>query len=203
MIQYCNYDIKGTLSTTGTISSGGVVSAPGGNSTQWNTSYDNMITGLAVTGTTTKTLTATQQDGGTITASWTDEVGSNNYLTGLSFGIGDGILTASRSGLSSVTVDLDGRYLELGGGTMSGNIAMGNNSITNIAQLKANGDIQLLTSTGEYALYGATNAQTMLYHNGVKKFETASNGVSIIGNIDLTPSSSDISMLENPLFLLR
>ena len=41
----------------------------------WNTAYNDSITGLAVTGTTTKTLTATQQDGGTLTASWTDNDG--------------------------------------------------------------------------------------------------------------------------------
>jgi hypothetical protein len=38
----------------------------------WNTAYNNMIVSAAVTGTTTKTLTLTQQDGGTILASWTD-----------------------------------------------------------------------------------------------------------------------------------
>ena len=121
IIYYADQDVKGTISTGGTITSGGIITAPGGTSTQWNTSYDNMITGLAVTGTTTKTLTATQQDGGTLTASWADDSGSNNYLTSLSFNTGNGILTAARQGLSSVTVDLDGRYLELTGGIMTGN----------------------------------------------------------------------------------
>jgi len=36
---------------------------------------------------------------------------TNNYLTGLSFNTGDGVLTATRQGLSDLTVDLDGRYL--------------------------------------------------------------------------------------------
>ena len=123
IIYYANQDVKGSITTGGTITSGGIVSAPGGNSTQWNTSYDNMITGLAVTGTTTKTLTATQQDGGTITASWADDSGSNNYLTSLSFNTGNGILTAARQGLSSVTVDLDGRYVTSSGVT---SVATGN-----------------------------------------------------------------------------
>jgi hypothetical protein len=39
----------------------------------WNTAYNNSIISAAVTGTTTKTLTLTQQDAGTITASWTDD----------------------------------------------------------------------------------------------------------------------------------
>lgn len=44
----------------------------GYNNTNWNDAYNDKINSAAVTGTTTKTLTLTQQDGGTITASWTD-----------------------------------------------------------------------------------------------------------------------------------
>ena len=61
------YDATGNNLTVG-----GTITSSGGNSGEWNTSYDNMITALNVAGTTTKTLTATQQDGGTLTASWTD-----------------------------------------------------------------------------------------------------------------------------------
>ena len=43
---------------------------------EWDLAYDNSIVSASVTGTTTKTLTLTQQDGGTIQASWDDE-GSN------------------------------------------------------------------------------------------------------------------------------
>ena len=38
----------------------------------WDTAYNDSIVSAAVTGTTTKTLTLNQQDGGTVTASWTD-----------------------------------------------------------------------------------------------------------------------------------
>ena len=40
--------------------------------TEWDTAFNDKINSASVTGTTTKTLTLTQQDGGTITASWTD-----------------------------------------------------------------------------------------------------------------------------------
>jgi hypothetical protein len=40
--------------------------------TNWDTAYNDSIISAAVSGTTTKTLTLTQQDAGTITASWTD-----------------------------------------------------------------------------------------------------------------------------------
>jgi len=39
---------------------------------EWDQSYNDKINSAAVTGTTTKTLTLNQQDGGTVTASWTD-----------------------------------------------------------------------------------------------------------------------------------
>ena len=42
------------------------------NSTNWNTAYNDKINSLAVTGTTTKTITLTQQDGGTVTGNFTD-----------------------------------------------------------------------------------------------------------------------------------
>jgi hypothetical protein len=71
------YDNSKKFETTSTgVSVTGIVEATGGNSTEWNTAYDNSITAATVTGTTTKTLTLTQQDGGTVTANWSDETGS-------------------------------------------------------------------------------------------------------------------------------
>jgi len=65
----------------GTITSGGNMIAPGGNSSQWNTGYARSLTALAVTGSATKTLTATKQDGTTLTTSWTDEKGVTSIAT--------------------------------------------------------------------------------------------------------------------------
>lgn len=55
----------------------------------------------------------------TITISASD---TNNYPTSLSWDTGTGILTLGRSSLSNLTVDLDGRYLELSGGTLTGGL---------------------------------------------------------------------------------
>ena len=46
----------------------------------------------------------------------------NKFLSGLSFDTSTGVLTATVSGGSNVTVDLDNRYLELTGGTLTGNL---------------------------------------------------------------------------------
>jgi hypothetical protein len=61
------------LNGTGLVkSTAGTISYITDNSANWNTAYNDSITSAAVTGTGTKTLTLTQQDAGTITASWTD-----------------------------------------------------------------------------------------------------------------------------------
>ena len=60
--------------TTGVFSlTSGYVIPTTTSATNWDAAYNDKINSAAVTGTTTKTLTLNQQDGGTITASWTDD----------------------------------------------------------------------------------------------------------------------------------
>ena len=49
-----------------------VLTVNGQTSTEWTEAYDNYVASAAVTGSTTKTMTFTQNDGGTFTATWTD-----------------------------------------------------------------------------------------------------------------------------------
>ena len=70
------------LTVGNNITAGGTMTASGGNSGEWNTAYDNMITAVGVSGTATKTITLTQQDGGTLTANWTD-IGESGTVTGV------------------------------------------------------------------------------------------------------------------------
>jgi hypothetical protein len=53
-------------------SKGVIYTATTGNSTNWKDAYDNYITGISVSGTSTKTITLTQRDGGTISTTFTD-----------------------------------------------------------------------------------------------------------------------------------
>jgi hypothetical protein len=66
-------DKQDYLGGTGLVKSvAGTISYITDNSANWNTAYNDSIVSAAVTGTTTKLLTLNQQDGGTITASWSD-----------------------------------------------------------------------------------------------------------------------------------
>jgi len=64
---------QNALGGTGIVkSTGGTISYLTDSTSNWDAAYNDKINSAAVTGTTTKTLTLTQQDGGTITANWTD-----------------------------------------------------------------------------------------------------------------------------------
>lgn len=63
------------------ITAGGTVYASGGNSGEWNSGYDNMITGFSDSGSGTITLTLTQQDGGTLSTSFSNPQGTMSSWT--------------------------------------------------------------------------------------------------------------------------
>ena len=86
----------------------------------------------AVTSVTTNaTGHVTAIDVSTVTIPASDN--TDNYVDSVSFNTGSGVLTLGRTGaLADLTQDLDGRYLELAGGTMTGEINMGSDKITNL-----------------------------------------------------------------------
>lgn len=63
-------------------STAGVITYVTDGSADWNSAYNDTITSAGVTGTSTKTLTLNQRDGGTITASWTDATGAVTSVFG-------------------------------------------------------------------------------------------------------------------------
>ena len=63
---------------TDALTVGGPVNWSGGGSVESNTAYDNMITGFSDSGSSTITLTLTQQDGGTLTTSFANPQGTGD-----------------------------------------------------------------------------------------------------------------------------
>ena len=140
--------VQGTtgLSGSGTVTSSGTItltnadrgssqaifkkfSSDSGSTTANSNSDELTITGAG--GTSTKIV------GDTLTITSTDN-NDNNYLNGLSFNTGNGILSATRQGLTTLTVDLDGRYVTSSGVTsiatstgLSGGTITGTGTLTN------------------------------------------------------------------------
>jgi hypothetical protein len=99
----------------------------------WNTAYNDSIVSAGVTGTTTKTLTLNQQDGGTVTASWSD-IDTGLTSVGLSMPVAfsvantpltsNGTLEVSAAGTSAQYIRGDGQLANFptnGGGGSSVN----------------------------------------------------------------------------------
>ena len=110
-----------------------------------------------------------------------------------------GDVTVGSNKLTAGSLDINGNADISGNLTGVDNLTI-NGTLTGVSTATFAGDVQLLTSSGEYALYGAANAQTQLYHNGIKKFETTSVGIDVTGKVqgdslDLDPSAnSDVSI---------
>ena len=129
------YDATGNNLTVG-----GTVTSSGGNSGEWNNSYDNMITALNVAGTTTKTLTATQQDGGTLTASWTDN-NSGGTVTNIATSgpiTGGPITSTGTIGITTASAGIIGAGAVAAGTGISVAYASGIATVTNTQTNSAN-----------------------------------------------------------------
>ena len=95
--------------STNALAVSGAVTWSGGSSAESNSAYDNMITGFSDSGSSTKTLTLTQQDGGTLTtsfsipqgtmSSWTIKEGNGTESTAVTNG--ETLTIAQGSGIQS------------------------------------------------------------------------------------------------------
>jgi hypothetical protein len=106
-----NVDLSNTYSLTGHTHVIADVTDFTDNSTNWDSAYNDIITGMTVTGTTTKTISLEQRDGGLVQANFTDE--SNNtddYTTGATFNTATGVVEFTRQSGSTYNVDLDDRW---------------------------------------------------------------------------------------------
>ena len=85
-----------------------------------------------------------------------------------------------------VNGEIEGASLDINGNAdISGNLTGVDNltingTLTGVSTATFAGDVQILTSSGEYSIYAAADGQTALYTNGVKKFETMSTGATVI-----------------------
>ncbi len=121
--------VQGTtgLSGSGTVTSSGTITITNADRGSSQAIYKNVAAdsgGTATANSNNDTLTitgtggtTTSRSGDTITINSSDN-NDNYYVTGLSFNTSNGVLTATRNGgLSSLTVDLDGRYVTSSGVT--------------------------------------------------------------------------------------
>jgi hypothetical protein len=114
------------LSGTGTVTSSGTITLSNSDKGSSQAIYKNVVAdsgGTATANSNNDSITiaggtnvSTVRSGDTITINATDTT-TNNYVSSVSFNTTNGILTLNRSGLTALTVDLDGRYVTSSGVT--------------------------------------------------------------------------------------
>ena len=162
---------QNALSGTGIVkSTAGTISYITDNSTNWNTAYNDSIVSAAVTGTSTKTLTLNQQDGGTVTASWTDE---NSGLVISVFGRTGAII--AQSGDYSTTLVTEGTNLYY---TDARARASFSTTVTGLTYTTATG---ILSTTAGYAI-PTTASQTNWDTAYTQRISSATSPLTIASN---------------------
>lgn len=123
-------------STTGVFSlDAGYVIPTTGSQTNWNAAYNDRIVSAAVTGTSSKTLTLTQQDGGTITAMWSDY--DTNIVTSVNGQTGGVVLTTTNIAEGTNLYYTQGRFDSAFSAKSTTNLAEGTNLYFTNARARA------------------------------------------------------------------
>jgi hypothetical protein len=203
------------LNGTGLVkSTAGTITYITDNSSNWNTAYNDSIVSAAVTGTSTKTLTLNQQDGGTVTANWTD-----NGLTSVGVSMPSAFSVANSPLTSNGTIAITGagtslQYVDGTGAlqTFPGltgfvpytgattNVNLGVYSLTASSLIKSGGtSSQFLKADGSvdssaYITLGSLSAASPLsYDNSIGAFSISQAGASTNGYL----SSTDWNTFNN------
>lgn len=145
--------------TSGTFADARIASAA-----NWNSAYNNYITGIAVTGTTTKTITLTQRDGGTITTSFTDidnNTDTNYYLNGITksgntltfsvSGATNQTYTFGSNAFNSTTIPTNNNQLTNGAGYITGYTVTSSDVTTALGYTPYQEGTALSASTGAFS----------------------------------------------------
>ena len=200
-----NYNGANRLTTTSAgVTVGGVVTATGGTSSEWNTSYDNMITGFSDSGSSTITLTLTQQDGGTLQTSFPVPQGDITRViagTGLSGGGTSGDVTLSLGSLDISQFTNDSGYTTNTGTTTASNSQTFTNKSGSISQWTNNSGYT--TNTGTTT---PSNTQTFTNKSGnISQWTndsgyTTSSGVTSVstGNANTLTKSGTTAVTLTP-----
>jgi len=156
--------------STNALTVSGAVTWSGGGSTESNSAYDNMITGFSDSGSSTKTLTLTQQDGGTLTTSFSIPQGTTTPSSTETFTNKSGAISQWTNDSGYKTTDNNTQYTAGSGLSLTGTVFA--NTAPNIVQTTVSGNAGSATKL--------LNARTIA-------------GVSFNGTANISLDNSNIS----------
>jgi hypothetical protein len=166
------------------------LTAPGGNSTEWNDAYDNKITTFTDSGTSTVTLTLTQQDGGTLSTSFS--VPQGTVTGGPYLPIANPTFTGTLTGPTATITTVTGALV----GNVTGNVSGSSGSTTGNAATVTNGVYTTGTQTiGGTKTFSSTIAGSI---NGNAATATVLQTARTIAGVSFN-GSANISLNNNAI----
>ena len=150
---------------------------------EWDTAYNRSLTAIGVSGTTTKTLTLTKQDGTTLTASWTDLNTGTVTSVGLSVPTGLTVTGSPITTSGTLAITLTAGYsIPTTASQTTWDIAY-SNRITNLTTTGASGSSTLIGNTLNVPTY------TLVGLGGMSNPFSAALGQMIYSNAAGAPLS--------------
>jgi predicted heme/steroid binding protein len=172
----------------------------------WDSAFNNMIVSAAVTGTTTKTLTLNQQDGGTITASWTESGGGGGTVTLTGNVTGSGTTSITTTIANNVVTNA--MLAQIATARIRGRVTAGTGNVEDLTGTQATALLDTFTSSakglvpasgggtsnflradGAWGLPPLITANEVIFNNSGSG---ASSGTSFNGSIQRTISFNTI-----------
>ena len=191
--------VQGTtgLSGSGTVTTSGTITLTNSDRGSSQAIYKNIATqsGTATANSNNDTLTitgtggtTTSRSGDTITINSTDN-NDNYYVSSVSFNTGNGVLTLNRHNTTTLTVDLDGRYVTSSGVTSvatTNGITGGTITSTGTIQL----DSTVVRTTGDQSVGGIKTFTTDVFIAGDTKDLVISNTAETQAGIVFTDAQA-------------
>jgi len=175
------------------------------NSTNWNTAYSNYITGISVTGTDTKTITLTQQDGGTISDSFTDLQGSgtspwNTDTYGINYQ-GGNVGIGENSGTSyKLSIDATGSTygLEVKNSTDAAIVATSNDGVSVSGAANNNYGIKGYTQSSSHSgVFGESGLGYGVFGQSQSNYGVWAYSENSVGLLSTTNTTTEYSAVFN------
>lgn len=167
----------------------------------WDAAYNDKINSASVTGTTTKTLTLTQQDGGTITASWTDD--NTDAVTSV-FGRTGAVVAQSGDYTTTQVTEGTNLYYTDARSRAALSFVAGSgayNSTTGVITIPTN--TNQLTNGAAFITLGSLSASAPLsYNNGTGAFtisQASSTTDGFLSSTDWNTFNNKQNALTNPV----
>ena len=188
------------LSVGGSGTFGGTLTDANGNGVQWTEAYDNYVASAAVTGSTTKTMTFTQRDGGTFTADWTDNDSGGTVTSIATTGpITGGTITSTGTiGITTASTGVIGAGAVAAGTGISVAYSNGIATVTNTQTNSDNTYAETITDTDLTIDHGLNTTDVM-----VQLFDITT-GETVYADVDrITAARIGVTFASTPTNSIR